>query len=261
MSKVDILGYRVEAGSGDDCIRVIARTLRQDRRDCAWMACLNPHSYASGRRDTVFRQALQSANWLIPDGVGVVIAGCILGSRIRERITGFDIFEGVMTELDRTNGSVFFLGSTEQTLNAIVERLPHDYPQIRIAGVYSPPFKPEFTDTENNDMVAAIVASKADVLWVGMTAPKQEKWLAAHRDQLPVTFAGAIGAVFDFYTGNVKRSHPLFQRLGLEWLPRLLQQPKRLWRRMFVSAPIFLFDVFRSAALKLKPPAKSSERQ
>ncbi len=95
-------------------------------------------------------------------------------------------------------------------------------------------------------MIEPITEAAADVVWVGMTAPKQEKWIAEMRPQLPVKFAGAIGAVFDFYTGEVKRAHPVFQKMGLEWLPRLLQQPRRLWRRMAVSAPIFLWDVFRA---------------
>jgi len=95
-------------------------------------------------------------------------------------------------------------------------------------------------------MIDAINATQADVLWVGMTAPKQEKWIYVNRERLEVRFAAAIGAVFDFYTGRVKRSHPVFQWLGLEWLPRLVQQPRRLWRRMFISAPIFLWDAVKS---------------
>lgn len=85
--------------------------------------------------------------------------------------------------------------------------------------------------------------AKPDILWVGMTAPKQEKWIYKNRDKLDVKFIGAIGAVFDFYAGKVKRSHPAFQKMGLEWLPRLLQEPQRLWRRNFVSNPKFMFDV------------------
>lgn len=92
-------------------------------------------------------------------------------------------------------------------------------------------------------MLAQIMLAAPDVLWVGMTAPKQEKWIAAMQPRLRVRFAGAIGAVFDFYSGEVKRSHPVLQRIGLEWLPRLVQQPRRLWRRMAVSAPIFVWDV------------------
>jgi len=124
-----------------------------------------------------------------------------------------------------------------------------DYPQVTIAGTYSPPFKPEYTSEEKQHMVELVNESAADVLWVGMTAPKQEKWIHQLQSGLDVPFAGAIGAVFDFYTGQIKRSPAVFQKLGLEWLPRLIQEPKRLWRRMFLSAPIFLLDV---AAARLR---------
>jgi N-acetylglucosaminyldiphosphoundecaprenol N-acetyl-beta-D-mannosaminyltransferase len=120
-----------------------------------------------------------------------------------------------------------------------------DYPNIRVAGSYSPPFKPSYSALELDEMIAAINTTQPDVLWVGMTAPKQEKWIFENRARLKVRVAAAVGAVFDFYTGNVKRSHPTYQRLGLEWLPRLLQQPRRLWRRMFVSAPIFVWHTLK----------------
>jgi N-acetylglucosaminyldiphosphoundecaprenol N-acetyl-beta-D-mannosaminyltransferase len=125
-----------------------------------------------------------------------------------------------------------------------------DYPNVRVAGTYSPPFKKTYSKEEVDAMAAAINEAAPDVLWVGMTAPKQEKWIHDQRDRLNVKFAAAIGAVFDFYTGRVKRSHPAFQRLGLEWLPRLVQEPRRLWRRMFVSAPVFLFAVLRTWVLR-----------
>ena len=245
MPDVNILGYQIQAMTAAECVRVIGATLQGAGRNCMWLACINPHSYAVARDDDAFKNALSAADWLVPDGVGVVIASWILRKPIPARVTGSEIFEGVMAHLNTQGGSVFFLGSTEQTLAHIAEKLSADYPNVRLAGVYSPPFKAEFSSDDNAAMIDAVVKSGADVLWVGMTAPKQEKWIAAHRENLPVKFAGAIGAVFDFYTGNVKRSHPLFQKLGLEWLPRLVQQPRRLWRRMFISAPIFLFDVSR----------------
>ena len=95
-------------------------------------------------------------------------------------------------------------------------------------------------------MIDLVNRARADVLWVGMTAPKQEKWIHTHQNRLEVCFAGAIGAVFDFYTGQVRRSSAIFQRMGLEWLPRLMQEPIRLWRRMILSAPTFLFDLLRA---------------
>ena len=93
-------------------------------------------------------------------------------------------------------------------------------------------------------MIGAVNRAGPDVLWVGMTAPKQEKWIYENRDKLHVKLIAAVGAVFDFYTGNVKRSHPWFLEHGLEWLPRLLQEPRRLWRRTFISAPVFFWLVF-----------------
>ena len=149
--------------------------------------------------------------------------------------------------------SVFFLGASEQTLAQIRARMAFDFPNIRVAGTYSPPFKPTYSEQELDAMIAAVNATKPDVLWVGMTAPKQEKWIFENRARLDVRFAAAVGAVFDFYTGNVKRSHPVFQRLGLEWLPRLLQQPRRLWRRMLVSAPIFVAHVLQARWRQCKP--------
>jgi len=127
-------------------------------------------------------------------------------------------------------------------LREIVEKMSVDYPKIEV-GVYSPPFKPEFGEEDNAKMVEAVNAFKPDVLWVGMTAPKQEKWIYQNREKLDVYFIGAIGAVFDFYIGRIKRSHPVFLKLGLEWLPRLLQEPGRLWGRNFVSNPMFLYRV------------------
>jgi N-acetylglucosaminyldiphosphoundecaprenol N-acetyl-beta-D-mannosaminyltransferase len=111
------------------------------------------------------------------------------------------------------------------------------------AGAYSPPFKEVFSEADSRKMVDAVNAAKPDVLWVGMTAPKQEKWIHQHRDRLNVRFIGAVGAVFDFYTGRVKRSSPVFQKLGLEWLPWLIQEPRRLFYRNFVSTPKFLIKV------------------
>ncbi len=245
-----ILSYQVYAEGELACLSNIKSSFEAGQT-CRWLACINPHSYAVALKDVAFSQALHAADWLIPDGVGVVWASRILGGRIRQRVTGSDIFHGVLSTLNlEGNYSVFFLGSTEETLTLMRQRMAVDYPNLKVAGTYSPPFKPIYSTAELDEMVNAINAVEPDVLWVGMTAPKQEKWIHENRARLKVKFAGAIGAVFDFYTGRVKRSHPVFQRLGLEWLPRLVQQPRRLWRRMFVSAPIFLLDALRAAFQK-----------
>lgn len=244
----DILGYAVTALSTQDCVDEVFAAIRHGNEK-TWLACLNPHSYALALGDAPFARALRAADWLVPDGAGVVYASHWLGGRIGERVTGSDVFFGLQARMNASGGlSVFFLGATEDTLAEIGARIKRDYPNVRLAGRYSPPFKASYSNAELDEMIAAINAVKPDVLWVGMSAPKQEKWITNNLHRLDVRFAGAIGAVFDFYTGRVKRSHPLFQRLGLEWLPRLLQQPGRLWRRMFVSAPIFVWHVVRARA-------------
>ena len=242
--KENILGYLVDDFSAQQTCDRIFDVLQMPGKQ--YLACLNPHSYVESLKDSYFTQALQAANWLVPDGIGVVYASKLLGGDISERVTGSDIFYGLHQRMNAQGGmKVFFLGSSDQTLADIRQRMAQDYPNITVAGTYSPPFKPEYSRAELDEMITAVNAVKPDVLWVGMTAPKQEKWIFDNLERLDVKFAGAVGAVFDFYTGRVKRSHPLFQRMGLEWLPRLLQQPKRLWKRMFVSAPIFVLHVLK----------------
>lgn len=242
-SKSEILGYGVY-DEGLDSLRCDIKMSIEKRRR-AWLACFNPHSYVQTLHDIEFAESLRSSNWLVPDGVGVVWASFLLGGRIRQRITGHDVFDLVNDYLNEVGGSVFFLGSTEENLQKIKERFISDYPNAIFSGSYSPPYKDSFDQSDSAAMLKAINSAKPDVLWVGMTAPKQERWIFSHVDDLDVAFAGAIGAVFDFYTGNVRRSHPIFQKCGLEWLPRLVKQPKRLWRRMFLSAPIFLAHLIK----------------
>jgi N-acetylglucosaminyldiphosphoundecaprenol N-acetyl-beta-D-mannosaminyltransferase len=208
-----------------------------------WLACFNPHSYAVAQADAHFSEALGDADWLVADGVGVVIASRWLGGRVADRVTGSDIFAGLHQRMNAQGGmKVFFLGSTEETLAAIRTRMAKDFPGIEVSGTYSPPFKHAYSECELKQMIDAVNNASPDVLWVGMTAPKQEKWIFDNLPSLNVRFAGAVGAVFDFYTGRVKRSHPLFQKLGLEWLPRLLQQPREPLQTEFLEKGVGTFD-------------------
>lgn len=243
--KEDVLGYGVDDLDVQACCDSVFQRVSEGRK--GWLACFNPHSYVVSLEDRAFQVALRSADWVVPDGVGVVLGSRFLGGRVPGRVTGADIFFGLQARMDAKGGfSVFFIGSTEDTLSEIRRRLAVDFPRVRIAGTYSPPFKPEYSRAELDEMVRAINQARPDVLWVGMTAPKQEKWIHDCLPILDVKVACAIGAVFDFYAGRVKRSHPVFQRMGLEWLPRLLQEPRRLWRRTLISAPIFLLHLLRA---------------
>ncbi|MFZ0052204.1 MAG: WecB/TagA/CpsF family glycosyltransferase [Desulfobaccales bacterium] len=238
-----ILGIPVSRLSKDACLEKIMTWIHRGKLGHT-LVCANPHSIEVSRRDQLFRAALTSADLVIPDGIGIVLASRVLGGRIRERLTGSDIFLGLNQALNREGErSVFLLGSTEENLAEIQRRFTSDFPGVQIAGTFCPPFRAEFSENENRTMVEAVNGASPDVLWVGMTAPKQEKWIFRNRGRLQVGASAAVGAVFDFYTGKVPRSSQAFQRLGLEWLPRLLREPRRLWRRNLLSNTSFMARV------------------
>lgn len=203
---------------------------------------INPHSYVTAKSDPLFETALRDSDVLLPDGSGIVIAAQKLHGRQIQKIAGADLHLHLLQLLNDQKKKCFYMGSSQKTLDKIKEKLNREYPDIK-AEFYSPPFKPEFTDEDNGAIVQAINDFEPDVLFVGMTAPKQEKWLHTHKNALEAKVACSIGAVFDFYAGTVQRPSQFWIDLHLEWLPRLLKEPKRLWRRNFVSTPLFLGDL------------------
>ena len=141
--------------------------------------------------------------------------------------------------------TVMFMGSSESVLSLIRERAALDYPNLEVV-TYSPPFKPHFSEADSNAIVDAINHANPDLLWIGMTAPKQEKWTYQHWDELHIhCHVGTIGAVFDFYAGTASRAPLWWQRHSLEWLYRLLKEPKRMWRRYVIGNPLFLWNVLK----------------
>lgn len=208
-------------------------------------ACANPHSLAVAQQDADFSMALVNANFVVVDGVGASLMARFVGIQIGPRITGTDYFQGVLNALQQQGrGRVFFFGSSQQVLDRITKRFATDFPALTLCGALSPPFG-TWSEEENHRMVKAINDAKPDVLWVGMTAPKQEKWVEANRRQLNVPVIGSIGAVFDFYAGTYSRAPKWLCDIGLEWAYRFILEPRRMWRRNFVSAPKFVWLVIR----------------
>lgn len=206
---------------------------------------INAFSYDNARKDVLFSEALQKGDVLIPDGISIVKACRFLNakSQPKERIAGWDLFVYEMEKLNRVGGKVMFLGSSDAVLNLIRQRVAEKYPKIEV-DTYSPPYKPVFSDEDNEAMISAINHSNPDLLWIGMTAPKQEKWAYTHLDRLDVhCHIGTIGAVFDFFAGTVKRAPERWQRVGLEWLYRLLSEPRRMWRRYFIGNAKFIYYI------------------
>jgi len=245
MKSVNILGYKTSAsglsGDIDTAWDIIKSGINGN-----YVACTNPHSLVEARTDSYFSKALAEADILLPDGAGIVLAAKILGLDLTERVAGSEFFSELSKKANQNGGlKYFFLGSTDEVLQKIIARMNKEFPHIEVCGVLSPPFKKEFSEEDNQEMIQKINDAKPDVVWVGMTAPKQEKWIYQNKDRLDVPLMGAIGAVFDFYAGTKKRAPDWVCKIGLEWLPRLLREPIRLFRRNFISSPLFLIMVFR----------------
>jgi len=203
---------------------------------------INPHSYCVSRKDEKFEAALKASDILLPDGIGIVWAEKVINNNIIQKIAGFDVFEFLMNDMNAKKGTVFFLGASQNTLESIQEKAKIEFPNVNVHS-YSPPYKSEFSDNDSLKMCKVINLVKPDVLFVGMTAPKQEKWVYMNENRIKSKIICSVGAVFDFYAGNVRRPSQFWISNGLEWLPRFLKEPKRLFKRNFISTPIFLFEV------------------
>lgn len=217
----------------------------EGRRACGYFACVNAHSAEMAHRDPSFMAALEGALIRVPDGASVTLVSKLCGGGIRERVTGPDIFFGLSQELGREGGrSVYYLGGHDDLLRSLVRRHEELYPNLRIAGVHAPPFQQEFTRPQVAEMCARINAARPDVVWVGLGAPKQEKWARQAVEMLDVPLVGPIGAVFGFLGGAERMPPEWVLAAGFGWLYRLGQNPRRMWKRN-MDTPLFLWRAVR----------------
>lgn len=208
--------------------------LSQINMQKALINTINAYSYNTVHEDDDFNRALQSSTVLLPDGISVVWAMRLLTGEKFKKIAGADLFLYEMERINSINGTCFFLGSSNENLKKIKDRATKDYPNVKVY-TFSPPYKSEFSDFDNRVMLDAINSVKPDVLFVGMTAPKQEKWAYHQFENLQVGHVCCIGAVFDFYAGTVNRAPHWMIKVGIEWSYRFLKEPRRLWRRYLIG--------------------------
>lgn len=214
---------------------------------------INAFSYNNAQNDSLFAEALSKGDYLIPDGASIVKACRKIKAKSQpiERIAGWDLFSFEMKRLNEKSAmtisesgikqKVMFMGSSEKVLGLIRQRMATEYPDLEVA-TYSPPYKPEFSEEDSNAIINAINSENPDLLWIGMTAPKQEKWTYSHWDKLNIhCHVGTIGAVFDFFAGTAKRAPLWWQKHSLEWLYRLIIEPRRMWRRYIIGNVRFLW--------------------
>lgn len=206
---------------------------------------INQYSYCVAAEDRDFKKSLINSDILLPDGIAIVLAIKIMLGKKIPKIAGADLHKHLLQDCDKNQRSVFYLGSSNDTLSKIKEKLKIEYPGLRV-GFYSPPYKAIFDDDDNLKMLAAVNMFKPDVLFIGMTAPKQEKWSDSFKSQIDAHVICTIGAVFDFYAETVNRPHRFWVYLGLEWFIRLLKEPGRMWKRYIYYGPIFILKMIGS---------------
>ena len=203
---------------------------------------INPHSYLIAQSDKYFLESLKASDILLPDGIGVVWAKQLLHKTKIKKIAGYDLFLHLMNDLNNKKGSCFFLGASDSTLKSIEKRASKEFSNVTIHS-YSPPYKKEFTNEDNVKIFTLVNKVEPDILFVGMTAPKQEKWVYNNNIDINAKLICSIGAVFDFYAGTVSRPSKFWIKAGLEWLPRFLHEPIRLAERNLISTPKFILLV------------------
>ena len=203
--------------------------------------CFVPtNSILAARKDEEVMKAYQQADVVMCDGVPVYWASKFLNKPLKQRYTGFDFFPQFIEHAATKGYTVFLIGAKEGVAENLKLKYQLKFPSIKIAGIYSPPFVKDFSDQENDKMISMINKSDADILFVSLTAPKQDIWIHQHLQQLNIKLAIGIGAAFDAENGKIKRAPLLMQQMGLEWFFRFLQEPRRLFRRYFLEAPSIL---------------------
>jgi N-acetylglucosaminyldiphosphoundecaprenol N-acetyl-beta-D-mannosaminyltransferase len=210
---------------------------------------INQYSYCIAEKDPEFKLALMESDVLLPDGIGMVLATKLLTRSKIKKIAGADLHLHLLKMLDETGGSCFYLGSSNETLLKIKDRIRLEHPNIRVES-YSPPYTSAFTTTDTTIMVDAVNQFNPDVLFVGITAPRQEKWITLNKDRLNTHVIGSIGAVFDFYAGTINRPGQIWINMGLEWFVRFIHEPKRMWKRYFYYGPSFILTLFNKTVKK-----------
>lgn len=235
--------------SWDQTLEIVSQWAAQDQ---GRMVCLcNSHSLVSAQRDPGFRHVLARADLRLPDGAPVAWRLRQMGHPRQARISGPDLMERYLALAAQRQEPLYLYGATEATLARLRERLQARWPQLRIAGSCSPPFR-EQTPQEEADAAARIRDSGARTVWVALGCPRQERWMARMRARIPAVLLG-VGAAFDFLSGTVRRAPPWMQRAGLEWLHRAGQEPMRLGSRYLVTQPLFVAGVLHEMLRSHRP--------
>jgi len=234
-----VLGVRVDAVQIPDAIQIVERWIAE-RGSSRYVAVTGMHGVTESRRSAEFRKILGAAGLVVADGMPLVWLGRWHGNDMRRRVYGPELTE-TFCQVTGSKYRHFFYGGAPGVADHLAQTLQERH-GIQVAGTYCPPFR-TLTEGEDREVVKMINASGADVVWVGLSTPKQETWMYQHRDKLQAPAMLGIGAAFDLNTGRLKQAPEWMRENGLEWLFRLMAEPRRLWRRYLVYGPVFAWNV------------------
>ncbi len=239
--KINIIGTDISVTSYEDVAAAVAAWLSNSTRNhrARYICATSVHGVITARHDAGFKTILNSADIVTPDGMPLVWALRSFGAAGQQRVYGPTLMLHLCAAAERFSHRVFLYGGRREVLPLLREELVRRYPKLLVVGSYSPPFRP-LTMDEDEQVKEMIRGSRANLIFVGISTPKQEAWMAAHREDFPGTVMVGVGAAFDFHAKRVRQAPAWMQRRGLEWLFRLLMEPARLWKRYLLITPQFL---------------------
>jgi N-acetylglucosaminyldiphosphoundecaprenol N-acetyl-beta-D-mannosaminyltransferase len=244
-ARVDVLGVGISAVSMDQAVAEVARWVGEGERH--YVCVTGVHGVMESQRDPALAAIHNASGLTTPDGMPMVWAGHKAGASHMTRVYGPDLMLELCALAAERGWSSYFYGGAEGVPEQLAAKLTARFPGLQVAGCYSPPFRP-LTPEEDEEVVARINQARPDLVWVGLSTPKQERWMAAHRDRLHAPALLGVGAAFDMHAGLLPQAPAWMQRRGLEWAYRLVKEPRRLWKRYLGNNPRFV------AAIARRPP-------
>ena len=233
MPVLELLGVPVQAITMEQALDAAHEAIVN--RDPLQIGVVNAAKLVNMRRNETLRRDVLSSDLILADGAGVVWASGLLGNPVPERVAGIDLMMGLLRRGDKHGYSVYCLGATDEVSERVAERIAADYPNVRLVGRRNG----YFSEEEEEEVAGEIAALKPDILFIGITSPKKEKFLARWSKKINASVLHGVGGSFDVMAGKVRRAPIAWQRCGLEWLYRVKQEPRRLWRRYLVTNTLF----------------------
>jgi len=255
--RANVLGIQVEALDMERALSRIANALRTGHK--GYVCAINVHSVMEAQRDADLAATFAGAEVTVPDGMPTVWVGRLQGHRHMQRVAGPDLMYEIFRRNEFAGCKHFFYGGNEGVAQELAANFGRRFPWVRIVGTYTPPYR-SLTRTEEQCLINTVSACKPDIIWVGISTPKQEKFMRRYLPELETRLMFGVGAAFDFHTGHIQDCPEWIKRAGLQWLHRLVQEPKRLWWRYLRNNPAFLFQIaLQLTGLRTYLPTSTSD--